>query len=144
MTRFIAIGYQIQEMLFRANIYTMVIAVVFLAKVSQENYKKLYRLIVHYYGRLKNAKNAKTTIKKLKMTLNLEEKFTHDFDSRFGGRAIISDDSTVPFSTKNQTCSKREIIAWIDQWISENGDLTNDFKLNTNAFLKIQFGKEGL
>ena len=74
---------------------------------------------------------------------NPEEKFAHDFDSRFGGRAIVSE-STMPFSILNHNCSKREIIAWIDQWISENGDLTNDFKLNTNAFLKIQFGKEGL
>jgi hypothetical protein len=68
---------------------------------------------------------------------NLEEKFAHDFDARFGGCAIIEENR--PFCHQNRTCSKNQIRAWIDQWISENGDLTNEFKLKANAFLENQF-----
>ena len=83
-----------------------------------------------------------TPVKSIEKTFkNLEQKFTNDFDSRFGGCVIISDELNIPFSIQNRTCSKNQVRLWIDQWISENGDLNNDFKLNANVFLKLQFKK---
>ena len=84
--------------------------------------------------------SAKATIIKSKKTFkNPEEKFIHDFDNRFGGYAIISDESTMPFSSLNRTCSKNQVRLWVDQWVSENVDLNNDFKRNANVFFKNQF-----
>jgi hypothetical protein len=68
-----------------------------------------------------------------------EERFTRDFGNRFGGCAMVNDDTTIPVSTYFNTCSKKQITEWIDQWISENSDLTNEFKLKCNVFLENQF-----
>ena len=91
---------------------------------------------------VRNVKMIKIIFQLEKTFKNPEEKFIHDFGNRFGGCAMISDESNIPFSVINRTCSKNQIRLWIDQWISENGDLNNDFKLSANVFLKNQFEKD--
>lgn len=76
---------------------------------------------------------------KLNPSVNLEKKFQKDFDERFGGLVIVDDETAMKANMLRTTCSRRQIRIWIDQWISRNADLDDDFKRTADAFLEKQF-----
>jgi hypothetical protein len=57
-----------------------------------------------------------------------EDRFKGDFANRFFGLKIVSEESRKTMSPllKMQTCSEKEIKAWIDQWVIENAGLDEE------------------
>ncbi len=74
--------------------------------------------------------------------MSFEEKFKTEFNARFGGLAIVDDISEHTSINLHNMVDSKQVKAWIDQWISNHGDLDDNFKRNANSFLESQFKRQ--
>ena len=76
--------------------------------------------------------------------LTIEERFQKDFNDRFSGKMMVSNElknQIYGFESRN-ICSREQINEWIKQWTAANKPIERNFIQNVNTFIALQFKTE--